>query len=51
MNDSWPIWRSMLFVPAHVEKFVSAAHRRQAWSEEILSLPGRKSVNPVSIPS
>jgi len=30
MNDSWPIWRSMLFVPAHVEKFVSAAHRRHA---------------------
>lgn len=30
MNDSWPIWRSMLFVPAHVEKFVSAAHGRNA---------------------
>lgn len=26
----WPIWRSMLFVPAHVEKFVAAAHTRGA---------------------
>ncbi len=25
-----PIWRSMLFVPAHVEKFVASAHRRGA---------------------
>jgi citrate lyase subunit beta / citryl-CoA lyase len=30
MNRSWPIWRSMLFVPAHVEKFVAAAHTRGA---------------------
>lgn len=26
----WPIWRSMLFVPAHVPKFVDAAHTRNA---------------------
>lgn len=25
-----PVWRSMLFVPAHVEKFVAAAHKRGA---------------------
>lgn len=25
-----PIWRSMLFVPAHVERYVQAAHRRGA---------------------
>lgn len=30
MNPSWPIWRSMLFVPAHVEKFVATAHTRDA---------------------
>jgi citrate lyase subunit beta / citryl-CoA lyase len=30
MNPSWPIWRSMLFVPSHVEKFVEAAHTRGA---------------------
>jgi citrate lyase subunit beta/citryl-CoA lyase len=30
MNRSWPLWRSMLFVPAHVEKFVAAAHARGA---------------------
>lgn len=30
MNRSLPIWRSMLFVPAHVEKFVAAAHKRGA---------------------
>ncbi|MGQ0619346.1 MAG: HpcH/HpaI aldolase/citrate lyase family protein [Panacagrimonas sp.] len=30
MNKSFPIWRSMLFVPAHVRKFVDAAHRRGA---------------------
>jgi citrate lyase subunit beta / citryl-CoA lyase len=30
MNRSWPIWRSMLFVPSHVEKFVEAAHTRGA---------------------
>lgn len=26
----WPIWRSMLFVPAHVDKYVAAAHTRGA---------------------
>lgn len=25
-----PIWRSMLFVPAHIEKFVARAHERRA---------------------
>ena len=30
MSASLPIWRSMLFVPAHVEKFVAAAHKRGA---------------------
>lgn len=30
MNPSRPLWRSMLFVPAHVEKFVAAAHTRGA---------------------
>jgi citrate lyase subunit beta/citryl-CoA lyase len=30
MNPSWPIWRSMLFVPSHIEKFVEAAHTRGA---------------------
>lgn len=30
MSESLPIWRSMLFVPAHVEKFVAAAHTRNA---------------------
>lgn len=30
MNGPFPIWRSMLFVPAHVEKFVDAAHTRGA---------------------
>jgi citrate lyase subunit beta / citryl-CoA lyase len=30
MNPSWPIWRSMLFVPSHLEKFVEAAHTRGA---------------------
>lgn len=30
MSRSWPIWRSMLFVPAHVERFVAAAHTRDA---------------------
>src|SRR5262245_45874301 len=30
MNTDRPIWRSMLFVPAHVEKFVAAAHTRGA---------------------
>lgn len=30
MSTPFPIWRSMLFVPAHVEKFVTAAHTRGA---------------------
>jgi citrate lyase subunit beta / citryl-CoA lyase len=30
MTRDWPIWRSMLFVPAHVEKFVASAHTRDA---------------------
>jgi citrate lyase subunit beta/citryl-CoA lyase len=30
MNGDLPIWRSMLFVPAHVEKFVAKAHQRGA---------------------
>ena len=30
MTRDLPIWRSMLFVPAHVEKYVSAAHTRNA---------------------
>lgn len=30
MSTSFPIWRSMLFVPAHVPKFVDAAHTRGA---------------------
>jgi citrate lyase subunit beta/citryl-CoA lyase len=30
MSGAFPIWRSMLFVPAHVEKFVAAAHTRGA---------------------
>jgi citrate lyase subunit beta / citryl-CoA lyase len=30
MNSSWPLWRSMLFVPAHIDKFVAAAHTRGA---------------------
>lgn len=30
MSASFPIWRSMLFLPAHVEKFVASAHRRGA---------------------
>lgn len=29
-THSTPIWRSMLFVPAHVEKFVARAHERNA---------------------
>jgi citrate lyase subunit beta / citryl-CoA lyase len=27
---AWPVWRSMLFVPAHVDKFVANAHTRNA---------------------
>ncbi|MGQ0619963.1 MAG: HpcH/HpaI aldolase/citrate lyase family protein [Panacagrimonas sp.] len=30
MSATFPIWRSMLFVPAHVPKFVDAAHTRSA---------------------
>ncbi len=30
MTSHWPVWRSMLFVPSHVEKFVSSAHRQNA---------------------
>ncbi len=30
MSKSFPIWRSRLFVPAHVPKFVDAAHARGA---------------------
>jgi citrate lyase subunit beta/citryl-CoA lyase len=30
MGMSFPVWRSMLFLPAHVEKFVSKAHTRGA---------------------
>lgn len=30
MSTTFPIWRSMLFVPAHVNKFVDAAHTRRA---------------------
>lgn len=30
MNERFPVWRSMLFVPAHVDKFVSSAHTRGA---------------------
>lgn len=30
MNREFPIWRTMLFVPAHVQKYVTAAHTRGA---------------------
>jgi len=30
MQADFPIWRSMLFVPAHVDKYVAAAHTRGA---------------------
>ena len=30
MSQSLPVWRSMLFLPAHVEKFVAKAHTRGA---------------------
>ena len=30
MNTDFPVWRSMLFVPAHVDKFVAKAHTRGA---------------------
>lgn len=29
-SEALPIWRSMMFVPAHVEKFVARAHQRGA---------------------
>ena len=29
-NSDSPMWRSMLFVPAHLEKFVAKAHQRGA---------------------
>jgi citrate lyase subunit beta/citryl-CoA lyase len=28
--DTTPVWRSMLFIPAHIEKFVAKAHARGA---------------------
>ncbi len=30
MLKTFPIWRSMLFIPAHIEKFVAKAHTRGA---------------------
>jgi len=30
MSSASPIWRSMLFVPAHIERFVARAHERGA---------------------
>lgn len=30
MSKQFPVWRSMLFLPAHVEKFVAKAHTRGA---------------------
>lgn len=30
MTDARPVWRSLLYVPAHVEKFVASAHTRGA---------------------
>jgi citrate lyase subunit beta/citryl-CoA lyase len=30
MAESIPVWRSMLFIPAHVDKFVAKAHTRGA---------------------
>ena len=30
MKNLFPIWRSMLFIPTHIEKFVSKAHTRGA---------------------
>jgi citrate lyase subunit beta / citryl-CoA lyase len=30
MSSQLPVWRSMLFVPAHVERFVARAHQRGA---------------------
>ena len=28
MTQDLPVWRSLLYVPAHVEKFVASAHTR-----------------------
>ena len=28
MRQDLPVWRSLLYVPAHVEKFVASAHTR-----------------------
>jgi len=28
MMRSLPVWRSLLYVPAHVERFVAKAHER-----------------------
>ena len=30
MNDALPVWRSLLYVPAHVDRFVAKAHERGA---------------------
>ena len=30
MTDALPVWRSMLYVPAHVDRFVAKAHERGA---------------------
>jgi len=30
MTDSLPVWRSLLYVPAHVDRFVARAHERGA---------------------
>jgi citrate lyase subunit beta/citryl-CoA lyase len=30
LNETLPVWRSLLYVPAHVEKFVASAHTRGA---------------------
>jgi len=30
MTDSLPVWRSLLYVPAHVDRFVAKAHERGA---------------------
>jgi citrate lyase subunit beta/citryl-CoA lyase len=30
MSESLPVWRSLLFIPAHVDKFIAKAHERGA---------------------
>lgn len=30
MNRAFPMWRSLLFVPAHIGKFTEKAHERNA---------------------